>query len=86
MKILYLPKFEKQYKRLPAKVKDLAEEREKIFRKNPLDSRLKMHKLHGKLSSFLALSINYEYRIIFDFVDKKKNVVRFYSIGKHDIY
>ncbi len=86
MKILYLPKFAKQYKKLPIKVKDLAEEKEKVFRKNPSDSRLKTHKLHGKLSSFLVFSINYEYRIIFDFVDKKKNVVRFYSIGKHDIY
>ncbi len=86
MKILYLSKFGKQYKKLPANVKDLAEKREKIFRKNPLDSRLKTHKLRGKLSSFLAFSINYEYRIIFDFVDKKKNIVRFYFIGKHDIY
>lgn len=86
VKILYLSKFRKQYKKLPSKVKDLAEEREKIFRKNLFDSILETHKLHGKLSSFLAFSINYEYRIIFDFVDKKKNVVRFYSIGKHDIY
>ena len=86
MEILCLPKFKKQYKKLPLRVKDLAEEREKIFRKNPFDSILEIHKLHGKLSSFLAFSINYEYRIIFDFVDKKKNVVRFYSIGKHDIY
>ena len=86
MKILYLSKFEKQYKALSAKVKNLAEEREKIFRKNPFDSRLKTHKLHGKLSSFLAFSINYEYRIIFDFLDKKKNIVRFYSVGRHDIY
>ncbi len=86
MKILYLPKFKKQYKRLPVKVKDLAEEREKIFRKNPFDSRLETHKLHGQLSSFLAFSINYEYRIIFDFADKKKNVVRFYFTGRHDLY
>ncbi len=68
MEILYLRKFKKQYERLPEKIKDLAEEREKNFRKNPFDSRSKTHKLHGKLSSFLAFSINYEYRIIFDFL------------------
>lgn len=84
MRILYLPKFAKQYRRLPAKIKDVAEEKEKIFHKNPHDPRLKTRKLHGRLKSFWALSINYEYRIIFDFVDK--NTVRFYSIGKHDIY
>lgn len=86
MKILYLPKFGKQYKKLPAKIKDLAEDKEKIFRKNPFDSSLKTHRLHGKLSSFLEFSVNYEYRIIFDFADKKKNIARFYFIGKHEIY
>jgi len=86
MEIFYLSKFEKQYKKLPLKVKDLAEEKEKIFRKNPFNLILETYKLHGKLSDFLAFSINYEYRIIFDFLDKKKNIVRFYSVGKHDIY
>ncbi|MDA2922708.1 type II toxin-antitoxin system mRNA interferase toxin, RelE/StbE family [Patescibacteria group bacterium AH-259-L07] len=84
MKILYLPKFAKQYRRLPIRIKDLAEEKENIFRKNPNDPRLKTHKLHGRLRSFWAFSVNYEYRIIFDLADK--NTVRFYSIGLHDIY
>lgn len=84
MKILYLSKFAQQYRRLPANIKDLAEEREKVFRKNPFDTRLKTHKLHGELKDFYSFSIDYEYRIIFDFADK--NTVRFYSIGKHDIY
>ena len=81
-----MSKFRKQYKKLSSKIKDLAEDREKIFRKNPFDSRLKTHSLHGKLSSFLSFSIKYEYRIIFDFVGKKKGEVRFYFIGKHDLY
>ncbi|MCF7906753.1 type II toxin-antitoxin system mRNA interferase toxin, RelE/StbE family [Patescibacteria group bacterium] len=86
MEILYLPKFKKQYKKLPSKIKDLAEKKEKIFRKNPFNPKLETHRLHGKLSNFWAFSINYEYRIIFDFADKKKNVVRFYLTGKHDLY
>ena len=86
MEILYLQKFKKQYEKLPPKIKDLAEQKEKIFRQNPFNPKLKTHKLHGKLSGFLAFSINYEYRIVFDFVDKKKDVVRFYLTGKHDLY
>jgi len=86
MEILYLPKFKKQYEKLQPEIKDLAEQKEKIFRKNPFNPKLKTHKLHGKLSNFLAFSINYEYRIVFDFVDKKKSVVRFYLTGKHDLY
>lgn len=53
MRILYLPKFAKQYRKLPANIKNLAEEREKIFRKNPFDTRLKTHKLHGELKGFM---------------------------------
>lgn len=84
MKILYLKKFIKQYRRLPLEVKKSAEEKEKIFRKDPFDPKLKTHKLHGELRGFLAFSINNSVRIIFDF-DEEKNV-RFYSIGNHDIY
>ncbi len=84
MKILYLPKFARQYKKLPDNIKDLAEEKEKIFRQDPFDKRLKTHKLRGELKGYLSFSINYNYRIIFDFVDDK--TVRFYSVGNHDIY
>lgn len=84
MKILYHPKFAREYKKLSRKVKELAEEREKIFRKNPFDARLKTHKLQGALKEFWSFSLDYRYRIIFDFYDK--NIVQFYSVGDHDIY
>ena len=84
MKIFYLPKFIKQYKKLPANIKKLAEEKEKIFRQDSFDYRIKTHKLHGALQGFWSFSINHKYRIIFDFLDKK--TIRFYSVGSHDIY
>ena len=82
--ILYLPKFVRLYQRLPKEIQKLAEKKEIIFRQNPFDSRLKTHKLHGLLKGFWSFYINFEYRIIFEFVDE--NTVRFYSVGKHDIY
>ncbi len=84
MEILYSSKFKREYKKLPTKVKDKAEEREKIFRKNPFDKRLSSHKLHGRLSYYMAFSIGYDYRIIFDFKNGNKSIARFYSVGKHD--
>ena len=84
MKIFYLSKFIKQYKKLPANIKKLAEEKEKIFRQDPFDYRIKTHKLHGELQGFWSFSINHKYRIIFDFLDKK--TIRFYSVGSHDVY
>lgn len=68
MKIYYSSKFAKEYKQLPQKVKSLTEKKEKIFRKNPFDPRLKSHKLTGKLKQYHAFSIDYQYRIIFELV------------------
>lgn len=85
MEIIYHPKFARQYKKLPRPIKDRAEEKEKLFRANPFDPRLKTHKLHGELSEFWSFSITREYRIIFDFTDHNKTA-RFYMVGTHDIY
>lgn len=84
MQIYYLPKFERQYKKLPVQIKRLVKEKEQIFRQNPFDSRLKTHKLHGVLDGWWAFRVDYTYRLIFDFIDAEK--VRFYSVGDHDIY
>ena len=82
--IYYSPAFHKMYKRLPESVKNMAEKKEKIFRKNPRDPRLKTHKLSGNLKDYWAFSIHYNYRIIFSFIEK--NDVRFHAIGTHEIY
>ncbi len=84
MKIYYSSKFAKEYKRLPKKVKIAAEKREKIFRINPFDPRLKTHRLSGKLKEYYSFSIDYHYRIIFEFVGK--DTVWFHSVGTHKIY
>ena len=85
MEIIYSSKFAREYKKLPSNIKDIAEEQESIFRKDPFDSRLKTHKLKGKLSGFLSFSIGYKYRIIFEFAKDRKTVY-FHTVGDHDIY
>lgn len=84
MTIVYQPIFEKRYRNLPEPVKRLAEQKEVLFSKNPFDPRLRTHKLHGKFKDLYAFSINRSYRIIFDFISA--DIVRFHTIGKHDIY
>lgn len=83
MNIYYSTKFAKEYKRLPKDVKLLAEEREKIFRKDPFDPKLKTHKLSGRFKEYYSFSIDYQYRIIFEF---NKKDVWFHSVGTHAIY
>ena len=58
--------------------------REKIFRNNCFDSRLKTHKLTGSLKDYWAFSVTHSERILFRFINEKE--VIFYKIGTHQIY
>ena len=84
MEIFYSPQFVRDYRQLPVEVKEKAKKKERIFRKNLFDSRLKTHKLKGRLDGFWAFSIDFRYRIIFKF--QNNNTVRFYVIGDHSVY
>jgi mRNA-degrading endonuclease RelE of RelBE toxin-antitoxin system len=78
------PLFERHYRKLPKEIKERAKRKEKIFRKNPFDPRLKTHKLHGKEKECWAFWIDYKYRIKFIFLSDEE--VLFLDIGPHGIY
>jgi addiction module RelE/StbE family toxin len=84
MQIFYTKKFEREYKKLSKEIKLKVESREVIFRKNQHALTLKTHKLSGELGDFWSFSVDFSYRIIFEFVDQGN--VFFHSIGSHDIY
>lgn len=84
MKIYYSSKFEKEYKKLPKKIKIVAEKKENSFRKNPFHPQLETHKLTGKLQGYWAFSIDHQYRIIFEFASQ--DIIWFHSVGTHEIY
>ncbi len=76
--------FDKHYRKLPRRIKELAKEKERLFRENPFDPHLETHKLHGKEKETWAFSINRNYRIKFLFV--AEDTVLFLDAGTHDIY
>ena len=84
MNIYYSSKFAKEYKKLPLKIKQSAEKKEKIFRKDPFDPRLRTHRLTGQLKQFHSFSVDFYYRIIFEIIDDE--TIWFHSIGTHEIY
>ena len=84
MDIYYSPEFTRLFKKLPRDLKTKALLKEKIFRENYRDPRLKTHKLSGKLAGRFGFWIDYQNRIIFSFLDSK--TIRFHSLGSHDIY
>lgn len=84
MEIVYTPRFLKLYRKLPGNVQKLAVKKEKIFRVNMYDQRLKTHQLTGELAGEWAFSINYQYRIMFEILGKDR--VLFLIVGTHAIY
>lgn len=84
MQIIYLPKFERAFKRLPESVKDKFDRIEPILRENPFDSRLRIHKLRGEFSGLWAFSVGSKHRVICEFADIGTLVL--FTIGTHDVY
>lgn len=83
MRILYTSKFEREYKKLPPEIWQEAKRREKIFRINPRDHRLKTHKLKGNLGDYWSFSVTHKHRIVFKFVD---DYAVFHFVGDHRVY
>jgi addiction module RelE/StbE family toxin len=53
-----------------------------LFSENPFHPSLKTHSLSGNLKEYWALSITYQYRLVFKFVSENK--VLLVDIGTHD--
>ena len=53
-----------------------------LFAKSPFSPRLRTHKLTGKLDGLWAFSVDFDCRVVFQFLDE--NEVLFIDIGGHD--
>lgn len=84
IKIVYAPRFIRELGKLEKDLQEEALEKIKSFCNFRNHKQLKTHKLHGPLKNRYSFSINYGYRIVFNFRSKREVV--FLSIGNHDIY
>ncbi|MFA7717261.1 MAG: type II toxin-antitoxin system mRNA interferase toxin, RelE/StbE family [Candidatus Absconditabacterales bacterium] len=82
--IHYGKHFVKQFELLPKYIQIKSLEKLEIFVKNPLHNSLRLHKLQGRLDGMRSISIDREYRIIFQPQDNDD--VLLISIGTHSIY
>ena len=55
-----------------------------IFVIDPFDSKLKTHKLSGKLKGLWSFSIEYDLRVVFFFTNDKPKKAIFVDLGTHD--
>jgi len=85
IKIFYTPTFIKQYKKLHLNLQEETKEKIELFKSFKNHKSLKVHKLKGRLKDRMSFSVNYSYRIIFQF-NKNKKIAILLAIGNHHVY
>lgn len=80
----YSSRFLKKLSRLPKRIIDEAQKKERLFKIEPFHPLLRTHKLHGEDQGAWGFWIDYHYRVKFIFVGE--NAVLFLDVGLHDIY
>ena len=81
MTIRYLPKFKKQYKKLPPKIQNQFDEKVALFAADPTLPVLKVHPLKGKYRGYWSMNVNGDIRALY--VMDGDLIVIFGLIGTH---
>lgn len=80
--IFYHKKFQKDYKKMPLKVRELFKERLRLFRMQPFHPLLKNHPLRRELKDYWAFSVTGDIRVIYEYL--AKNTIALVRIGSHN--
>lgn len=90
MKIGWTPKSLRSFKRLIRKnpnLRPLIEQTLRQLAEDPFDPNLRTHKLKGVFANIWSCSIDYHYRILFEFVENpedKQEAILLLNLGSHD--
>lgn len=86
MEIKYSPSFLRALKKCPPELIEEVKDKLELFHDEQNHSKLKVHKLTGKLKGQYSFSVNYQIRIVFYYISKKDKQVLLTAIGDHDVY
>jgi len=84
MDILFTGRIIRELYELEKDLQNEAYEKINLFKDVTNHKALKVHKLHGRLKDWYSFSVNYKYRIVFQYEGKNKVIML--AIGDHDIY
>ena len=84
IQVSFKASFVKQFNKLDHVLAEEIIEKIALFKNLDNHTKLKVHKLHGKLKTIWSFSVNYKIRIVF--IYESKNEVVFLAIGDHDVY
>jgi addiction module RelE/StbE family toxin len=81
MTIQYLPKFKKQYKKLPLKLQLQFDDRLQLFLADPTAPQLRVHPLRGNYAGYWSMNINGDLRALY--IKRGDEIIIFALIGTH---
>lgn len=84
IQLQYTPKFLRQMSKLEPDLQKEAFSKVELSKNKNNHRMLDVHKLKGKLLGSCAFSVNYKYRIVFDYLSQNEAVLL--VIGDHDVY
>lgn len=84
IEVKYTRRFIKSYSRLRSDIKSKVRKRVELFRERRNHSLLKVHKLHGVLEGAWSFTIDFSYRVIFEYLNEKVAIML--EVGDHNIY
>ena len=84
IEISFTSTFERSLKKLSDNLYDEVVEKIYLFRDSRNHRQLKVHKLKGRLAGKYSFSVNYRYRIIFDWETPTSALL--HGVGDHTIY
>ena len=83
-RISFKPSFIRQYNKLEEDLKIEVLDKIELLKNKANHRKIKVHRLHGRLSGNWSFSINYKIRVVFEFISKEEIVVL--AIGDHAVY
>ncbi len=86
MKIKFSKEFLKQYKKADIRIRQRVDEKLLIFEKNPMDSSLRNHPLHGAYLGDRSIDITDDWRAIYkelSSIEKTESMAYFTTLGTH---
>ena len=86
MDIAFKPSFLREFKKLDPALQDEAREKIILFKSPQNHAMLRVHKLKGRMVGRMSFSVNYRYRIVFQYADKTKREAILLAIGDHEVY
>ena len=81
MTIQYLPKFKKQYKKLPLHLQLQFDDRLQLFLTDPTAPQLRVHPLRGNYAGYWSMNVNGDLRALY--IKRGDEIIIFALIGTH---